>query len=396
MKKILFTLLGLVLSVGARAQFVPGQVLTAQQLNTQFALYLPLTGGTLSGPLVVPSITITGGGGTPITGTTGTGSFVLQLGPTILSPTINGIVSGNAQFATTGTATFGGITATPVSGSTGAFTSLSASGTVSGAGFTALLGPYLLSTAAASTYAPIASPAFTGTVTIPAGASISGYLTTASASSTYATIAQATTALAATGGSISGVPVSGASGAFTTLSASGTVSGAGFTALLSSYAPMASPTFTGTVTIPTGASIATPNIAGITSGAGATAGIVGQVVTNSASGVSLTSNTATNITSISLTAGDWLVWGSLDFLPAPTTVMQLQAVGISTASATFPGFSAATSYGFTASAGAGSILATPLVLLNLSAAATAFLVTTQIFTISTCTASGAITAIRWH
>jgi hypothetical protein len=33
--------------------------------------------------------------------------------------------------------------------------------------------------------APLASPTFTGTVTIPAGASISGYLTTASASSTY-------------------------------------------------------------------------------------------------------------------------------------------------------------------------------------------------------------------
>jgi hypothetical protein len=33
--------------------------------------------------------------------------------------------------------------------------------------------------------APLASPTFTGTVTIPAGASISGYLTTASASATY-------------------------------------------------------------------------------------------------------------------------------------------------------------------------------------------------------------------
>jgi len=44
----------------------------------------------------------------------------------------------------------------------------------------------LLSAAtAASTYAPIASPTFTGTVTIPTGASISGYLTTSTASSTY-------------------------------------------------------------------------------------------------------------------------------------------------------------------------------------------------------------------
>jgi hypothetical protein len=64
---------------------------------------------------------------------------------------------------------------------------------------------YLTTANASSTYAPKASPTFTGTVTIPAGASISGYLTTATATSTYA--------------------------------------------------PKASPTFTGTVTIPAGASI---------------------------------------------------------------------------------------------------------------------------------------------
>lgn len=40
--------------------------------------------------------------------------------------------------------------------------------------------------------APLASPTFTGTVTIPAGASISGYLTTSSASSTYAPLSGAT------------------------------------------------------------------------------------------------------------------------------------------------------------------------------------------------------------
>lgn len=54
----------------------------------------------------------------------------------------------------------------------------------------------LLSTAtAASTYAPIASPTFTGTVTIPSGANISGYLTTSTASTTY---------LPRTGGALTG------------------------------------------------------------------------------------------------------------------------------------------------------------------------------------------------
>ena len=47
---------------------------------------------------------------------------------------------------------------------------------------------YLTTSSASTTYAPKASPTFTGVVTIPAGASISGYLTTATASSTYQTL----------------------------------------------------------------------------------------------------------------------------------------------------------------------------------------------------------------
>ena len=43
---------------------------------------------------------------------------------------------------------------------------------------------------AAATLAPIASPTFTGVVTIPAGAAIDGYLTASVAASTYATQAQ--------------------------------------------------------------------------------------------------------------------------------------------------------------------------------------------------------------
>lgn len=45
--------------------------------------------------------------------------------------------------------------------------------------------------------APLASPTFTGTVTIPSGASISGYLTTAAAASTYQPLDSDLTALAA-------------------------------------------------------------------------------------------------------------------------------------------------------------------------------------------------------
>jgi hypothetical protein len=99
MKNALFALLTLMLSTRAQAQFVPGQILTAQQLNTQLALYLPLAGGTLTGPLT---------------------------STTINSPIINGIMSGTVQFVTTGSAPFASIVNTPIDGTT--------SGTAAGSG----------------------------------------------------------------------------------------------------------------------------------------------------------------------------------------------------------------------------------------------------------------------
>lgn len=102
---------------------------------------------------------------------------------------------------------------------------------------------YLTTSSASTTYAPKASPTFTGTVTIPAGASISGYLTTATASSTYQTQSGMTSYLTTATASSTYQTQAGMSSYLTTASASTT------------YAPKASPTFTGTVTIPAGASI---------------------------------------------------------------------------------------------------------------------------------------------
>ncbi|MGX6999925.1 hypothetical protein [Caballeronia sp. KNU42] len=75
---------------------------------------------------------------------TGSGSAVFGTSPTIATPAITG----------------GTISGTPISGSTGSFTTLAASSTVSGAGFTSLLAPY----------APLASPALTGSPTAPSAA----------------------------------------------------------------------------------------------------------------------------------------------------------------------------------------------------------------------------------
>lgn len=59
MKRILSFLL-LLVSAGANAQFVPGQVLTAAELNSQFALYAPLGGAVFSGSVSIPALTVTG------------------------------------------------------------------------------------------------------------------------------------------------------------------------------------------------------------------------------------------------------------------------------------------------------------------------------------------------
>lgn len=66
---------------------------------------------------------------------------------------------------------------------------------------------YLTTASASSTYAPKANPTFTGTVTIPAGASISGYLTTSSASSTYQTISGMTSYLTTSAASSTYQPI---------------------------------------------------------------------------------------------------------------------------------------------------------------------------------------------
>jgi len=56
MKRLLLVC-GLLWSALASAQFTPGQLLTAQELNSQFLLYAPLTGATFSGTVVGNSVT---------------------------------------------------------------------------------------------------------------------------------------------------------------------------------------------------------------------------------------------------------------------------------------------------------------------------------------------------
>jgi len=129
--------------------------------------------------------------------------------------------------------------------------------------------------------APLASPTFTGTVTIPTGASIT--LPTVAGGVNHSGSTSGTTKLlaaAAAGTTTITMPATTGTMALTsdiTGTNSGTNTGDNatntqYSGLAASKADIASPTFTGTVTIPTGASITLPTVAGGVNHSGSTSG----------------------------------------------------------------------------------------------------------------------------
>jgi len=80
-------------------------------------------------------------------------------------------------------------------------------------------------------------------------------------------------------------------------------------------------------------------IPGTTTNGNATAGNVGEYISSqilSGSAVSLTTATPANVTSISLTGGDWDVWGTVAFVANVLTTATIFEGGINTTSATLP------------------------------------------------------------
>ena len=107
------------------------------------------------------------------------------------------------------------------------------------------------------------------------------------------------------------------------------------------YAPLASPTFTGTVTTAalTSTGAFTPSqtsgIVGTTTNNNANAGSVGEYVTATISSTPLTNGVNANLASISLTAGDWDVTGVAQFVGS-TNNMTYAFSGFTTTSAGTP------------------------------------------------------------
>jgi hypothetical protein len=141
---------------------------------------------------------------------------------------------------------------------------------------------------------------------------------------------------------------------------------------------------------------------GVTTNSDAAAGQVGEYISASlaqASATSLTDSTPVNLTSISLTAGDWDVDGALYYNPANTTQTTLFSGGVSTTSATLPssngiGGKALDQIARTSTGSGPSAYAVPTTRLSLAVTTTVYLVAQANFTVSTATAFGQIRARR--
>lgn len=116
-----------------------------------------------------------------------------------------------------------------------------------------------------------------------------------------------------------------------------------------------------------------------------------------ASATSLTTITAANITSLSLTAGDWDVQGQVYFIPANTTTVTQLIGSLNTTSATLAGNDSKQqtnlSIPFTSTGMPFSVL-TPVARFSLVSTTTIYLIGYANFAVSTTTAFGAITARR--
>ncbi len=139
-------------------------------------------------------------------------------------------------------------------------------------------------------------------------------------------------------------------------------------------------------------------IPGTTTNDSAAAGDCGEYSTaTQGSDQPLVSNTALNVITLSLTAGDWDVEGNVYFALAAATTATGFSAWVSTTSATSPGGTLQVSY-FTipvgAAAGNALSLVSPVVRISLSGTTTVYVSCASTFAVSTMTAKGSIRARR--
>ena len=179
---------------------------------------------------------------------------------------------------------------------------------------------------------------------------------------------QSKTSVQIQGGAIDGTTIGGATpavGAFTTLGASGLIS-------------------------PTSAI----GVKGTSTNDSAQAGSIGEYISNSASGTSLTNNISINVTSISLTAGDWDVNGVVEYNPGAGVSLTGMQLGASTTSGAINTTTGARSVYQYAAGSNAQFISVPVIRVSISATTTVYLVCLASFSGGTCTANGFIRARR--
>ncbi|MBU9660881.1 hypothetical protein KTF22_03105 [Burkholderia multivorans] len=155
------------------------------------------------------------------------------------------------------------------------------------------------------------------------------------------------------------------------------------------------PTFSGAVTFNgTITPSQTAGIVGTTTNNNANAGSVGEYVTNTTSGTSLSNGVAANMTSVSLTAGDWDVSGEVTYSAGAGCVPTVFQQSISTTSATGGGVGTQTLWSNTFGTASTNVMPTPRVRISLAGTTTVYLVGAASFSGGTMTANGFIRARR--
>lgn len=130
------------------------------------------------------------------------------------------------------------------------------------------------------------------------------------------------------------------------------------------------------------------------------AGYIGEILSStvaSASAVSLTTNTAANVTSLTLTPGDWDITAVADFQFAASTSYTALQAGLSTTSQTLGSqdtFKTIATAANVPTAAFDPNLVVPIMRLSVAANTTVYLVAKAVFTVSTLKAYGSIRALR--
>lgn len=318
-----------------------------------------------------------------LSGSTGTGSFVGSTSPALVRPTSGNFISGYSTTATAATTT----TLTVASNYQQFFTGSTTQTVVMPVTSTLTVGQSWWIVNNSSGIVTVQSSGANNIIALAGGTD-----------SVVTCIAQAgTTAADWNAESTSGVAgVDSITGTSNQIIASNPA-GAVTLSLPQSIATTSAVTF-GSVTF----SPTTQGIVGTTTNDNASAGYVGEYISstilNGGVTISLSNNNSANVVSITLSAGDWDVWGSANFLyGASTNVVDTQA-GINTTTATLPDKSLQSSFPYNLATGAVPVnnlgLVVPQQRLSVSGSTIVYLVVQVNFAVSTCNAAGFIAARR--